>query len=413
MPAAETISAAPAKVLVVGGSYAGLAATVNLLDLCDGLPPRFAYEKDPQVDEEKKASVEVTIVDERDGFFHLLGMPVACASKEYAEKAWVKFSDIPALQSSRINIVQGKVTSIDAQRKSSTIHRTQDNKPIQQRYDYLIAASGIHREWPSAPTALNKKEYRTETDRMVEQCANATEGIIVVGGGAVGIEMAAEIKMIDSEQKVTLVHSRQKLLSSESLADLYKDKVLELVHEAGVETVLGSRVKKTEKSSSGFTVTLENGNTLKASVVIDAVSRFSPRHPYLPQDVLDEKGYVKITPSLNLPENTPNSKYHYAAGDIVRWTGIKRAGAAMHHGHLVARNIHQNLMQQIRGTTPEYSELTPAEPGMCVAIGKKAAAYSDTYGLKEGEETLKLFFEDDLGFGICWRHMGLGDKPRP
>lgn len=68
MPSAETTSTAAAKVLVVGGSYAGLAATLNLLDLCDGLPPRFAYEKDPQVDEQKKASVEVTIVDERDGF---------------------------------------------------------------------------------------------------------------------------------------------------------------------------------------------------------------------------------------------------------------------------------------------------------------------------------------------------------
>lgn len=228
--------------------------------------------------------------------------------------------------------------------------------------------------------------------KLIANCA-------IIHAGAVGIEMAAEIKLIDSNKKVTLIHSRQKLLSSEPLADLYKDKVLELVHEAGVETVLGSRVKKTEESPSGTTVTLENGNTLNASVVINAVSKFSPRHPYLPQDALDEEGYVKITPSLNLPETTPNSKYHFAAGDIVRWTGIKRAGAAMHHGHFVARNVHQHILQQTRGTTPEYSELTPAEPGMCVAIGKKAAAYSDTYGLQEGEETLKLFFEDDLGFG--------------
>ncbi|KAI5290515.1 hypothetical protein KEM52_000433, partial [Ascosphaera acerosa] len=58
----------PAKVLVVGGSYAGLATIVNLLDLCNGLPPRFAYEKDPQVDSAKKTAVDITLVDERDGF---------------------------------------------------------------------------------------------------------------------------------------------------------------------------------------------------------------------------------------------------------------------------------------------------------------------------------------------------------
>ncbi|KAI5291613.1 hypothetical protein KEM54_002890 [Ascosphaera aggregata] len=427
MPSVEETTAAPAKVLVVGGSYAGLSAIVNLLDLCDGLPPRFTSEKDPQVDEEQKAPVEVTLVDERDGFC----MPAACVSKKYADKSWVQFSEIPALQSRRIRIMQGKVTSIDAQKRVSTIHTTTDNKVIEQSYDYLIAASGIHRDWPSAPTALTKKNFRVETDRMVEQCANATKGIIVIGGGAVGIEMASEIKMVDPNQTVTLVHSRQKLMSSEPLADAYKDKVLEIVHEAGVKTVLGSRVKETGESPSGTSVVLENGDTLEASVVINAVSKFSPRHSYLPDNALDETGYVKITPTLNLPQEIPNSLYHYAAGDIVRWSGIKRAGAAMHHGHIVAKNIHQQLMQQIRGTTPDYSELTPAEAGMCVAIGRKAAAYSESYGLQEGEETLKLFFEDDLGFGseyiqliypsrtsvlimliVCWRHMGLGNNAR-
>ncbi|KAI5288682.1 hypothetical protein KEM52_001064 [Ascosphaera acerosa] len=236
--------------------------------------------------------------------------------------------------------------------------------------------------------------------------------------------MAAEVKLLNPQQQVTLVHSRQRLLSSEPLADLYKDKVLELVREAGVEVVLGSRVAKQEADATGATtVTLENGHALRASVVIDAISRFSPRHPYLPQKALDEQGYVRITSTLNLPDIVPNSDCHYAAGDIVKWSGIKRAGAAMHHGHLVAQNIHQHLLLQQHklrpqtdgsetgAFTPNYSHLEAAEPGMCVAIGKKAAAYSDTWGLQEGEETLKLFFEDDLGFNICWKHMGLGIEP--
>ena len=63
------------QVLVLGGSYAGLAATVNLLDLCRGKACRFAARyggtnnAEPYCGEGKsKVPVRITIVDERDGF---------------------------------------------------------------------------------------------------------------------------------------------------------------------------------------------------------------------------------------------------------------------------------------------------------------------------------------------------------
>jgi hypothetical protein len=57
----------PFKVLIVGGSYSGLAATLNLIDLCHGRKCRF------NLDENEKGPghtipVQVTIVDERDGY---------------------------------------------------------------------------------------------------------------------------------------------------------------------------------------------------------------------------------------------------------------------------------------------------------------------------------------------------------
>lgn len=55
------------RVLVAGGSYAGLAVTLNLLDLCNGLSPRFSGTNTP-ADRSRQTPVEVTIVDERDGF---------------------------------------------------------------------------------------------------------------------------------------------------------------------------------------------------------------------------------------------------------------------------------------------------------------------------------------------------------
>lgn len=61
-------SAAPWRVLIVGGSYAGLAAAVNLLDLCEGRAPRF----NPTLERERSVKynvpIDITIVDERDGY---------------------------------------------------------------------------------------------------------------------------------------------------------------------------------------------------------------------------------------------------------------------------------------------------------------------------------------------------------
>lgn len=57
----------PFKVLIVGGSYAGLAATLNLVDLCQGRKCRFNLEKNDMAPEHK-VPVQITIVDERDGY---------------------------------------------------------------------------------------------------------------------------------------------------------------------------------------------------------------------------------------------------------------------------------------------------------------------------------------------------------
>lgn len=57
----------PFKVLVVGGSYAGLAATLNLLDLCHGRKCRFNLDEADN-GPGKKVPVQITIVDERDGY---------------------------------------------------------------------------------------------------------------------------------------------------------------------------------------------------------------------------------------------------------------------------------------------------------------------------------------------------------
>ncbi|GAM33584.1 hypothetical protein TCE0_011r00590 [Talaromyces pinophilus] len=403
------------RVLVAGGSYAGLSVTLNLLDLCNGLSPRFSGTNTP-VDRSQQSPIEVTIVDERDGFYHLIGTPLAYASKEYAKKSWIRFQDIPALQTPSVKIVHASITQLNCEEKFATVRAIDTKQNIKIPYDYFVAASGLRRTKPSAPVALTRKEYLEDALEHIRLAEGAKEGVVVIGAGAVGIEIAAELKMLHPHLKVTLVHSRQRILSSEDLSDEFKDLALNLVHEAGVETILGARVKETiensDSNSTTYEVVLSDGRRVQASFVINAISKFHPTATYLPPTAVDEEGYVKIESSTAFIEGTPNATSHYAAGDIARWPGIKRCGAAMHQGLHTAVNIHQRILAAQNGIKPHFKELdSNVPPMMGLAVGKKAASYSPQTGTASGEDVMKMFFGDDLGFTICWNYLRLGEAP--
>lgn len=55
------------RVLVIGGSYGGLSAALNLWDLSRGRLPRFNYAYDGPAPAHR-IPIHTTIVDERDGY---------------------------------------------------------------------------------------------------------------------------------------------------------------------------------------------------------------------------------------------------------------------------------------------------------------------------------------------------------
>jgi hypothetical protein len=117
--------------------------------------------------------------------------------------------------------------------------------------------------------------------------------------GAVGIEMAAELKMVSPDLDVTLIHSRDKLLSAEPLPDDFKDKTLDLVRESGVKVILGHRVLDTTKvatecGKTAWKLELSDGTSMMAGHVVSAISKSVPTSSYLPAAALNSDGYVRI-----------------------------------------------------------------------------------------------------------------------
>lgn len=244
----------------------------------------------------------------------MIGSPLALADAEYAKKAWIKFQDLPGLQTPQVKFIQGSVSSVDCEAKRATTIDNTTKLPTTHEYDYFIAATGLRRVWPVVPQSLTRKQYLLEAEEHIHAVANAQHGVVVVGGGAVGIEMAAELKLVEPNVKVFLIHSREKLLSSENLSDECKDKALELLKESGVEVLLNHRLATTTKAettdgSSKYELEFTNGHKMAASEVIMAVSKSKSTATYLPSSALDEEGYVKIEKKLVLPANSRHDGY--------------------------------------------------------------------------------------------------------
>lgn len=111
--------------------------------------------------------------------------------------------------------------------------------------------------------------------------------------------MATEIKMISPNLDVTLIHSRDKLLSAEPLPDEFKTRALDMVRETGVKVLLGHRVLETTKMETGigkavWKLKLDNGATMTTGRVINAISKSIPTSSFLPTTALDSECYVRI-----------------------------------------------------------------------------------------------------------------------
>lgn len=114
---------------------------------------------------------------------HLIGSPLALASKEFSEKAWVRYQDIPALRAQEVSHVHGSVINVDLEKKIARIASSGTEKEVEEKYDYLVAASGLRRAWPSVPQELSRESYLAETGAHIQAVKNARGGVVVIGGG--------------------------------------------------------------------------------------------------------------------------------------------------------------------------------------------------------------------------------------
>ncbi|WP_349864525.1 dihydrolipoyl dehydrogenase [Leifsonia sp. WHRI 6310E] len=154
--------------------------------------------------------------------------------------------------------------------------------------------------------------------------------VAVLGGGVIGVEFASVWKSFGAE--VTIIEALPHLVPNE---DESISKSLERAfRRRGIDYRLGVRFSGVTQNESGVVVSLENGDTVEAELLLVAVGR-GPQTANLGYDevgITMDRGFV-ITDE-RLQTNVPGV---YAVGDIV--PGLQLAHRGFQQGIFVAEEI--------------------------------------------------------------------------
>lgn len=171
---------------------------------------------------------------------------------------------------------------------------------------------------------------RVMTSELALQLDFVPSKVIVLGGGVIGVEFASIWKSLGAD--VTIIEGLPNLVPNE---DPSVSKALERAYrKRGINFKTGVRFSGVQQSATGVVVTLENGETFDAEIMLVAVGRGpnTAGFGYEENGVKMDRGWVLTNDRLET--SVPGV---YAAGDIV--PGLQLAHRGFQQGIFIAEEI--------------------------------------------------------------------------
>ncbi|KAF9022734.1 FAD/NAD(P)-binding domain-containing protein [Hymenopellis radicata] len=290
------------NMVVVGGSYVGGKAVEDLVTA-------FGDKHN------------IVLVEKNSHFQHLFAFPRISVVPGFERKAFVPFGfPSSADGTSGPQLIRGA-----AERITPTSIVLAEGQEVP--YDFIILATGtsgssaLGTEGPSQFIGTDKKT-ETEKFKALQVDVEKADRVAIVGGGAYGVQVAFDVKEFYPGKSVVLIHSRAQVMNrfDNSLHDLVASKF----DKAGIETVLGHRVKKVRDShdGKGKVVELMDGGEVQADCVISCTGSRPLSAPLLslsPSAVDPATGYIRVKPTLQIHPSSDNDAEYpnvFAIGDI-------------------------------------------------------------------------------------------------
>jgi pyruvate/2-oxoglutarate dehydrogenase complex dihydrolipoamide dehydrogenase (E3) component len=130
----------------------------------------------------------------------------------------------------------------------------------------VVVATGTG---PLLPPIDGLAEAMAWTNREATQSTSVPERLLVLGGGAVGVELAQAYRRLGSE--VAIVEGAPRLLGREE--PFAGEEVRAAFESEGIEVVVGARAARVARASGRVTVQLEDGRALDGTELLVGVGR--------------------------------------------------------------------------------------------------------------------------------------------
>ncbi|KAG8719884.1 hypothetical protein FRC09_010477 [Ceratobasidium sp. 395] len=232
---------------------------------------------------------------------------------------------------------------------------------------------------PKAP--LGTKLAGIEWLRKAQRRLESVRSVLVVGGGALGIQFATDLKDLYPSKSISLLHSRERLLPK--FVEGMHTEINKTMADLGITVMLGQRLDLR-------TTLPENAETIASDLILlctgqrpntDLARKLAP-------DVIDEDtGLLRVLPSLQLSRTGPRSEtqkvmepgetdlsHIFAIGDAADAFGAIKAGhTAWFQGEVAAKNILAltEHTQNPDSGSPVLISYTASDPSIKVTLGMK------------------------------------------
>jgi NADH dehydrogenase FAD-containing subunit len=213
----------------------------------------------------------------------------------------------------RVQVLHGRISQVDPER--SVVHvELADGSSTVEPYDVLVISSGV----TSGFWRQNRVEGLADVEHdlaTVGAQLDAAGSVAVVGGGATGVSVATSLARRHPDKEIHLFHSGDEPLPGYHPAA--RRWVVGELARAGVHRHPGHRAEipegfRADRLTTGPVRWSTGQDPFEADLTLWAVGEVRPNSDYLPADMLDESGFVRVDEHLRVP-GSPNV---FAVGDI-------------------------------------------------------------------------------------------------
>ncbi|MEK6800632.1 MAG: FAD-dependent oxidoreductase [Nanoarchaeota archaeon] len=228
-------------------------------------------------------------------------------------------------------------------------------------FDYLVVSSGSKY---SSPIKDQKIIMATRASILRESFTNLCKSntVLIIGGGLVGVELAAEIcNRYKNKKDITLVHAKNHLIERND--EKASDFVEKYLRKRNVKIIFNERVLK---KTGNFYLT-NKGKKIKADAVF-LCTGIVPNYSFMRDNFsssLNEKNQIKVNSFLQVE----NHKSIFVAGDVSGTEVEKTAQNAEHQGKIVIKNL---LALENKKALVNY---TPKRGPLVISLGRYNGLY--------------------------------------